>query len=73
MNNMLFQLQFQITIMVSALNLHLHLDLPRGDYMAWVRIINGFLTEYDIYFMFHLVKINRYNSHLHRSQVTIKF
>ena len=42
--------------MVSALNLHLHLDLPRGDYMAWVRIINGFLTEYDICFMFYLAK-----------------
>ena len=42
--------------MVSALNLHLHLDLPRGDYMAWVRIINGFLTEYDICFMFCSVK-----------------
>ena len=50
--------------MVSALNLHLHLDLPRGDYMAWVRIINGFLTEQDICFMFCSIKSIKNNLRL---------
>ena len=52
--------------MVSALNLHLHLDLPRGDYIAWVRNINGFLTEKYIS-CFSLVKNNRNNTDFHQS------